>query len=128
MTDRREFIKTGLILGAGLMLLRGTPVWGVGRKEKTDGRKLLGSFPKRSPYFDSRPDGDGLVLVPLGGGEPVYRLNRVAGAIWEACDGRHNPKQIAEMLTRRFEVSEDVCLRDTLELLSVLYQEGLISL
>ena len=68
------------------------------------------------------------MLVPSGQEEPAYRLNKVASAIWEACDGRHSPRQIAQMLTRRFDVSEEVCLRDTLELLSVLYDEGLISL
>jgi len=126
MTDRRQFIKAGLMLGAGIVLLRGAPV--LGRIGKDVPRSLLDSFPRRSPYLTSRPDGDGLVLVPSGQEEPAYRLNKVASAIWELCDGRHSPRQMAQMLTRRFDVSEEVCLRDTLELLSALYDEGLISL
>jgi len=121
VTDRREFIKKGLVLGAGVVLLRGAPV--LGRV-----RDLEDSLPKRSPYFTSRPEGEGIVLVPLGEDEPAYRLNKVAGAIWELCDGRHSPRQMAQILTRRFEVSGDVCLRDTLELLSLLHREGLVSI
>lgn len=124
MTDRREFIKTGLVLGAGIVLLRGAPA--LGRIVSVG--KIEDSLPKRSPYFTSRSEGDGLVLVPLGKEEPAYRLNKVASAIWELCDGRHSPRQIAKLLTRRFDVSEEVCLRDTLELLSLFQREGLVSI
>ncbi|RKY59458.1 MAG: hypothetical protein DRP94_03480 [Candidatus Latescibacterota bacterium] len=125
MTDRRQFIKAGLVLGAGIVLLRGAPV--LGRIGKDVPRSLLDSFPRRSPYLTSRPDGDGLVLVPSGHEEPAYRLNKVASAIWELCNGRHSPRQIAKVLTGRFEVSEDDCLKDVLDFLSLMHREGLIS-
>jgi len=125
MTDRRQFIKAGLVLGAGIVLLRGAPV--LGRIGKDVRRSLLDSFPRRSPYLTSRPDGDGPVLVPSGHEGPAYRLNKVASIIWDACDGSRSPKQIAHMLAERFDVSEDACLRDTLDLLSALLREGLIS-
>ncbi|HID95240.1 MAG TPA: PqqD family protein [Candidatus Latescibacteria bacterium] len=132
--SRREFIKAGLFLSVGAFLLKG--FFGVRRalswwerpRYEVDGETLLRSYPKRNPSLTWRSTDDGLLLVPSDGGDPTHRLNRVAEVIWNMCDGHHRPYQIARAVTRRFEVPEGTCLRDTLELLTALHSEGLIAI
>lgn len=57
-----------------------------------------------------------LLLLDTESGQ-IHQLNRVAGLIWQSCNGDRSAEQIAKLLEREFEVEHDVALRDVVDTL-----------
>jgi PqqD family protein of HPr-rel-A system len=64
--------------------------------------------PRRSDLREERLDGEAIVADPRTG--HTHRLNASALAIWDACDGRATTREIAEQLTRSWDLSFDDAL------------------
>ncbi len=71
--------------------------------------------------FVLRTVGEGTVVVPTGENvvdlNGMIVLNETAKFIWERLDGSRSPEQIAEELTREFDVSQKQAFQDTLAFL-----------
>ncbi len=56
----------------------------------------------------------------------THRLNRTAYFVWRACDGRTTPRQIAESLTKSFEVSLDEATAHAERIVGEFIERGLV--
>ena len=79
--------------------------------EVTDMEKKI---PMRSPSTASQIiDEEAVVIVPSE--QMVNVLNSVGCRIWDLADGRRSIAEIAEILTREFNVSYETALKDAIE-------------
>jgi len=69
---------------------------------------------------------DGSVVIISPADSMVHELNSTAGFIWKHTDGKRAAEEIASLLTAEFDVSAESALLDTLELLAVLEENGLV--
>jgi Coenzyme PQQ synthesis protein D (PqqD) len=83
--------------------------------------------PERSSATAFRIINDEAVILHLDSGI-YYSLNEVGARIWELCDGSTNIENINEIICNEFEVTEEIALRDVIEVLNDLFQEGLITI
>jgi hypothetical protein len=63
-------------------------------------------------------DGETVVLDQQAG--VIHQLNATASFIWERCDGRAIPTDIAQQLAHAFEVDPQVALRDVIAMIGQL--------
>lgn len=70
-------------------------------------------------------DGEGLIFD--GRTTDTHRLNETALGIWQACDGTHDARRIAELLTTQFDVSLDDAMEHVGRFLALLDQAGLFA-
>jgi hypothetical protein len=61
-------------------------------------------------------------------GRDVMRLNNTASRIWELCDGKNSPAEIAHVLSKEYDVSPSACFNDVVISLRTFRREGLIRL
>ncbi len=57
----------------------------------------------------------------------THRMNETALWVWRACDGRSTTWQLAERLTRAFEVSHEAAQSDVEQLIAAFAQAGLVT-
>jgi hypothetical protein len=57
----------------------------------------------------------------------MHQLNSTGSFIWNQIDGRHSAEEIAELLTREYEVPLPTALADTRELLEQLAAKKLVA-
>lgn len=73
----------------------------------------------------SLPDGESLVLTPLG--ERAIVLNPVATAVWHLCDGARTLEQLAQFVAEHFgNVSAAQVCADTTPLIDELITAGVL--
>ena len=66
-----------------------------------------------------------VIMLSLNEGK-YYALNEVATRIWELIEKPIIVKDLIKKLYTEFDVSSNVCEKDTLELLNDLHEQGLI--
>ncbi len=71
-------------------------------------------------------DGQAVIVLPDSGRVTV--LNEVGTRVWELIDGAHTVRQIAETLTREFDVSLATALQDTRDLIQRLVERRAVEL
>ncbi len=85
----------------------------------------------KSDMVVSRRIGDEHVLVPIHRDsidvDGFYRLNEVAGEIWDLIDGTRSVAEIRDVLTEEFDVSEETLQSDLIELMHELIRVGALS-
>jgi hypothetical protein len=69
---------------------------------------------------------DGATVVLDRRANRIHQLNEVATRIWELCDGRHTPAQVAEQLRAAFEVDPATARRDVTTAIRQLEEVGLL--
>lgn len=80
----------------------------------------------RSPDVPSRTvEGKG-ILVDLESGY-YFSLNRTGQFIWERLDGSRSLHDLVRLLMDRYDVDEETCLADCLELADRLAADGLVN-
>ncbi|MCB9103875.1 MAG: PqqD family protein [Anaerolineales bacterium] len=84
--------------------------------------------PKRLATIAEQPLGQEVLLYNMTG-EVVHILNGPAYHIWQHCDGRHTPADIAAALHQIFDIPPDYDLdRDIQETLQTLARQELLQL
>lgn len=78
---------------------------------------------RRSGMLIEELDGEALLSDPASG--HTHRLNHTALAIWRQCDGRTSTRQIAETMTRAYEIDADTALDHVEQLLILLAEVNL---
>ena len=71
---------------------------------------------------------DDEIFVINPDGKNVHVLNKVASFIWELSEGNTKVSQIVNLVCDRFDISEDVALADTSELVEKMLAKSLIEL
>ena len=69
---------------------------------------------------------ESIALLKVGGMD-YYGLDGPAARIWQLLESEQTVDSICSVLTTEFDVSMDVCLHDTLELLRSLLSENLVT-
>jgi len=59
-------------------------------------------------------------------GNTTIRLNRTAYALWQCCDGRTTPTDMARALSRTFDVSDDTARVDVAGFIAEMTENGLL--
>jgi hypothetical protein len=81
--------------------------------------------PVRRSDLLTRVVDDELIILDHATGS-VHRLNQTATCIWQHCDGRHAPEDIAAELAARFEDTPEGLLDEVVETLTQIEQLGLL--
>ena len=71
--------------------------------------------------------GDEIVMMDVEGGNYIG-LNKIGRIIWDQMDQPILVKILIENLTMRFNVTQEICLADTLEYLQNMYLQRIISI
>ena len=89
---------------------------------------LISSRPQKDASVTFKISGDKCTLYREKRGKmgPVCSLNAMGKKIWDACDGSKSPKDISEMLHKRYLVSKGQAWTDTLFFLARLKKIGAI--
>jgi hypothetical protein len=69
-------------------------------------------------------DGEAVIIVPSE--QMVNVLNPVGSRIWDLADGRKTVGEIAELLTREFDVPYETALKDVIEFTGDLAEKNVI--
>jgi hypothetical protein len=64
------------------------------------------------------------VAYPLG---DIYWLNETGALIWKLCDGTHSIKDMASVLTEKYNVDMSTAVKDVLEITASLEKFGLVA-
>lgn len=83
------------------------------------------SFPHKKENYHVEEVDDGLVLHNPSDGS-VHLLNLTASFIWEHCDGKHSPSDIAQSLAEISSLAEAKALKDVNETLHVFQESRLL--
>ena len=84
--------------------------------------------PSRHPDAASRTKGKATVPYLRESSRDLLEINETALETWSMCDGRHSIRDIAAVLSSRFDVPLMPCVDDISFTIRVFYQYGLISL
>ena len=62
--------------------------------------------PERHPSVTCNNEGSGMTVFYMHGKtEPLFAMNRTGKTIWDACNGKNRLKDIATILSQKYEVS-----------------------
>jgi len=125
--SRRSFMCKLVGLIPGVLLANSKEL----RAAKQETRDLLGqlemeilkaSRPRKNPSMICRASEEGSTLYLKRNGEeiPIYMMNPTGYMIWNACDGTRSPKQISQLILKRYRASEQKIQLDTLFFLALL--------
>ncbi len=98
---------------ANAITTRSAPPGEVGQVVSALGNELKTSSVPRRRHDLTVHELDGEALIFDAKSADTHRLNMTACFIWRLCDGRHEPREIAETLTRHFDVDFDEALEHT---------------
>jgi len=134
VASRRGFIGTLLGLLPGIVFASRGQL----QAAKPEIQDLLSQMDLET-LISSRPQKDTSVIFKISGDKkgtlyrektgkmsPVCSLNSMGKIIWDTCDGSKSPKDISEMLHKRYLVSKGQAWTDTLFFLSRLKKIGAI--
>jgi PqqD family protein of HPr-rel-A system len=82
--------------------------------------------PRRADVIEEELDGELVLFDPQSGN--TYRLNQTAVAVWRRCDGRATTGEIAEQLSRAYDVEFEAALDDVEQLVTLFGQSRLLDL
>jgi hypothetical protein len=79
----------------------------------------------------SRVIGGEIIIVPLASGvadldKELFTLNQTGLAVWTKLDGSRTVEQVAGEVAREFDAPEDTIRADVIELVSELFECGLL--
>lgn len=78
-----------------------------------------------SPSVYVRPFGEELVLLDFARGE-YFGLDAIGGEVWRAVEAGQALGAVARTIAERYEVTDDVALRDVITLATHLRDEALV--
>ena len=86
----------------------------------------LGTILSKSPDAAYRIyDGEATIVLPSKA--EVTVLNPVASLVWDAIDGRRTLAEILESVLRDYEVPREQAMRDLLEFVNTLREQGMVN-
>lgn len=97
---------------------------------KTDKTKItLNSVLQRKSeeYLISSEVGDELVMMDLNSGNYIS-INRMGTIIWNFIGDPIRVEHLVDSLIRKFDVSQEKCIKDTLECLNAMHEQKIIEL
>ena len=133
IASRRGFIGTFFGLLPGIVFANPKRL----EAAKPEIRRLLSQM-ELETLLSSRPQKDPSVMCHTSGArstlfrkksekrEPLCAMNPIGHEIWEACDGRKSPKEIARMIYKKYLVTKGQAWTDTLFFLARLKKMGVI--
>ena len=132
-TGRRRFLSLMSGISAGLLITDGKRVSAAKNDlkqilEAVEAEKIIQSHPKRHPAISWQQIGDSAVLNKKGKEDPLCRLNRTGTIIWNACNGRYSPSDLAHIVYRSFQIDAHQAHMDCLCFLAALNSKGAILL
>ena len=80
---------------------------------------------KSDNFVETKADGE-VILMHLDEGS-FFSLGSTGKRIWELLDGSQSVSKLCQKLAAEFDVSQDQCLADTIELLGQLKEQNLIN-
>lgn len=83
-------------------------------------------FQRRKDLLSSRMDNDTVMMHPVSG--KYFSLNPVATRIWEILKTPLPLNRIVETLLTDFDVSSDICIKETKEFLQILIEKDIIEI
>jgi len=83
------------------------------------------NIPRRRTDLNARLVEDEVVVLDRKA-DQVHQLNQTASFIWERCDGRSTPRDIAEQLVEAFEVDPDTAATSVTAALQQFTRLGLL--
>ena len=96
--------------------------------EDIETEKILHSQPKKHPDIHWKQIGQCAVLSHYESEAPIYRLNRAGTIIWKACNGQLSSSQLANLLSRTFQIDAHKAHIDCICFLAELSSKGAILL
>ena len=81
--------------------------------------------PRRNDLAEYVLDEQVVLYDPADGA--TYRMNETALAVWRQCDGQQTIRQLAESVTREFDVEFDAALDDVEQLAALFAESDLIA-
>lgn len=87
---------------------------------------VMPMLPTRRPDLMTRTLDDELVIFDRDKNQ-VHRLNPTAAYIWNSCDGRHTPIEIAKNLADDFDHAQDAVYGDVVDVLNTMTRLGLLA-
>lgn len=81
--------------------------------------------PKKRDDVSARVIAGETVVLDRDGGK-VHQLNATASYVWERCDGRANPIEIAQELSEEYDVEPGQAARDVATLVGQFRELGLL--
>ena len=130
---RRWFIGLITSTSTGLLLYR--PGWV--NASKSSLKTVLGhievdvlrkSKPRKLAEMATRRSGEAVTFFKKESARPLFEVNRTGKTIWEGCDGKNTPLDIAKIVSRTYQVDGHQAYVDCLFFLSVLNAKGAIQL
>ncbi len=83
--------------------------------------------PERHLSVTSNNEGSGMTVLSMHGkAEPLFAMNRTGKTIWDACNGENTLKDIAAIVTQKYEVSPDQAFFDVFIALRDLRSRGAV--
>jgi hypothetical protein len=83
-------------------------------------------LPTRRPDLMARTVDDELVIFDRDRNQ-VHRLNTTAAYVWNSCDGRHTPSDIAKDLASDFDRAQDDVYVDVVDVINTMTRLGLLA-
>ena len=132
--SRRRFISTFGGILSGMLLAGPKPLKAAAKPEIRDLLSQLeletirSTRPKRDPSVICRTSGERFALYREKRGKRFFlsHMNPAGKMIWDACDGRYSPKEISQLIHKRYLVSQYRAWIDTFSFLSNLKRLGAI--
>ena len=89
-------------------------------------REILNGMPRRKTGMASRPE-DSCTVLSDSQHRDLFRMNPLAGRIWEMCDGGNSIDAMVRTITEDYAVTPAVCATDIVLTLREFKRKGLIS-
>lgn len=89
---------------------------------------LIHSTPRRHPDIWLRPAGEDALLYRSGFAQPIAEINDTGRLIWNRCNGKNTPRDIAAVIARAYPVDAHQAFVDCLLFLAVLKAKTVILL
>jgi len=131
--SRRRFIGLSTGILSGLFLYKP----GRAKTTKADIRHLLdrieldtlmNSTPRKSPSYVLRQRHNKIILLPKRRNHPSIQVNSTGKMIWDRCNGRNSPSEIAKAVCRIYDVDPHQADVDCLCFLATLSLKGAVQL
>ena len=80
---------------------------------------------KRKPNLVAEKMGDEVVMMGVKSGK-YYKLNTTSARIWELLEEEITPLKIVEILLSEYEIDEDLCRSEVLDILNQFAREQIV--
>ena len=89
---------------------------------------LMNSTPRKSPSYVLRHRHNKIILLPKRRYHPFIQVNSTGKMIWERCNGRNSPSEIAKAVCRTYDADPHQAYVDCLCFIAALSLKGAVRL